>query len=681
MRILLSWLREYVDAPESPAELADALTMAGLAVDSVSEEQGETVFELDITPNRPDAMNHLGAAREVAAVFGRQARRPEIHLHEDRCPAAERASIEIADPDLCARYVGRVAVEVQAGPSPDWMRRRLELCGVRAINNVADITNYVLLEVGQPTHAFDLDTLEGHKIVVRRAAKGERLTTLDGVERALEPDHLVIADAARPVALAGIMGGAETEISERTRNVLIESAWFEPASIRRTARHFGMHTEASHRFERGADIEATVWAASRIAGLLEQLASAKILGGVIDAYPSVRRRAAIGLRTAALRRHLGIEIPAGEVERILQALGCTVERVGADWSVTPPSARLDVEREIDLIEEIARIYGYDRFPARLPAWTGHGDRSAAISEESRKEQRVRDVARALGYDEAITYSFLSAAEAERFGGGKAVAVRNPLSELQGVMRNSAVPGLLRAVEWNLHRGQGDVRLFEVGRLYGQEGKEFSEPPVLGLAATGSARPPAVNDRGKPYDFFEMKADVARLLELFEWKRIYFDRETEAAWYQPGRAARAVADGRTVGRFGELHSELAAERKLRQPVFVAEIWLDRLYKLPLREPQFRPLPRQPAVDRDFSLLVPEGTAFDRIVAAIGQRQYLARIEPVEIFRGGQVPPGKISLLLRAAWQRDDASLTDEEVNEYAREIVETLRRELGAEQRG
>src|SRR5262249_50069470 len=336
MRILLSWLKEYVDIEESPRDLAQALSMAGINVESVVEEGGETILDLDLTTNRVDAANHLGVAREVAAIFGRQVRWPGIPLREEASPATERASIEIADPDLCARYVGRVAPGVQVKPSPDWMRPRPEAGGVAPLNHVPHITNYVLLEVGQPTHAFDLDALGGAKIIVRRAAAGERLITLDGVERALGPHHLVIADAARPVALAGVMGGAETEISDRTHDVLIESAWFEPASIRRTARHFGMHTEASHRFERGADIEATTWAADRIAALLGQLASGAILGGRIDAYPRPRNRAPIALRISAVARHLGMEISPAEVERILASLGFVAERVEQGWNVTPP---------------------------------------------------------------------------------------------------------------------------------------------------------------------------------------------------------------------------------------------------------------------------------------------------------------------------------------------------------
>ena len=659
MRILLSWLREFVDLPESPPDIAHALTMAGLMAESIVEEQGETILEMDITTNRPDALNHVGVARELSAVFGRPVRRPEIRFQEDARPAASAASIDIADPDLCARYTGRVALNVQVAPSPDWMRRRLELCGVRSINNVADITNYVLLEAGHPTHAFDLDTLHGPRIIVRRARPGERLLTLDGVERTLQPNHLTIADADRAVALAGIMGGGETEISPRTRNVLIESAWFDPASIRRTARQHGMHTEASHRFERGADIEAAPWSNDRIAGLLEQLAGATILRGIFDAYPTPRPRTPIRLRTSEVRRHLGVDIAPSEIERILRALGFEVQ----GEQVTPPPARLDIEREIDVIEEIARIWGYDRFPLTLPAWSGHVE----PPQNARQQQRLRATALALGYDEAITYSCLSVAEAERFGSEPAVAVRNPLSELHAVMRNSPIPGLLRAIEWNLNRGVSDARLFEIGRLYRQDGGGFAEPPVLALAATGS-------------DFYGLKADVLQLLDVFATGPIQLDDAPPASFYRPGHAATLMASGAAVARLGEIDTALAAERKLRQPVFLAELWLDRLYQLPLREPRYRPLPRVPAVDRDFSLLLPEGTRFAQIAEVVGQREYLVRLEPMEIFRGGQVPPGKYSLLLRAVWQRDDASLTDEQVNAYAQALLDTLREKLGAEQR-
>ncbi|HET9664065.1 MAG TPA: phenylalanine--tRNA ligase subunit beta, partial [Burkholderiales bacterium] len=402
MRILLSWLRDFVEIHESPDDLADALTMAGMTVETVTEVDGETIFEMDITSNRPDALNHFGMAREVAAIYRRPLKAPEITVPETDAPAQSKASVEILDPDLCPRYSARVLLGVEVKPSPAWMSRRLELCGIRGINNIADLTNYVLLELGHPTHAFDLDLLSGSKIVVRRAQAGEILRTLDGVDRTLAPDHLVIADARRPVARAGVMGGLDTEISDSTRNVLIEAAWFQPSSIRRTARQFGMHTEASHRFERGADVAATAWAADRIAGLLGSISAGAVLRSLIDAYPGRAPRASITLRRASLRRLLGVDIPGTEVEAILRALGFTVEPSTEGWSVQPPSYRLDVEREIDLTEEVARIYGYDRFPPRLPE-ARTVPRGIPFREE---EKQLRQTARALGYDETVTYSII-----------------------------------------------------------------------------------------------------------------------------------------------------------------------------------------------------------------------------------------------------------------------------------
>ncbi|HEX9814663.1 MAG TPA: phenylalanine--tRNA ligase subunit beta, partial [Myxococcota bacterium] len=438
-----------MDIPEYPDVLAHELTMAGLAVDAVNEEQGETLFELDITSNRPDAMNHFGVAREIAAIFQRPLRPPKIEVSESDPAASSKAAIEILDSDLCPRYSGRVVLGVEVKPSPAWMRRRLELCGVRSINNIADLTNYVLLELGHPTHAFDLDLLDESKIVVRRAKPGELLRTLDGFDRTLSPEHLVIADAMRPVALAGVMGGLESEISDSTRNVLIESAWFDPGSIRRTSRHFGMHTEASHRFERGADPRATVWAADRIAGLLSQVSPGTILRGCLDAHPEPHTPPTITLRRRAIERLLGLAVPENDVDRILRALGFGLAPADGGWQVLVPSYRLDVNREVDVIEEIARIYGYEKFAPQLPALAVAAE-NAPLSEE---EARLRTVARSLGYDETVGYSFISASEAEEFGAWPAVPLRNPVSELWDVMRNSSIPTMIRALEWNLNRNE------------------------------------------------------------------------------------------------------------------------------------------------------------------------------------------------------------------------------------
>ena len=677
MRILLSWLQDFVELPEYPEEVAEALTMAGMAVDAVNQEDGETVFELDITANRPDALNHFGIARELSAIYRRPLKTPAVDVSESGEPASSRASIEIADADLCSRYSGRVLLDVAVKPSPDWLRKRLELCGVRVINNIADLTNYVLLELGHPTHAFDLDLLEQSKIIVRRARDGEALQTLDGLDRKLSAEHLVIADGTRPVALAGVMGGVETEISGATRNVLLEAAWFQPRSIRQTARHFAMHTEASHRFERGADVGATTWALNRIAHLFAQAGSGAVLQGVIDVYPGAADRGRIRLRASRISRLLGAEAPNEEVERILEALGFAAEPIEGGWEVALPSHRLDAGREIDLIEEVARIYGYHRFSMTLPP------AGAAIEEppHAREEAEVRSVLRALGYDETISYAFISEEEASQFGSWEPVAIRNPVSEPWSVMRNTAVPSMLKALEWNLNRSESDVRLMEIGRLYRAQGDSYQEPAILAMGATGMARRPSLSDEGACYDFFVLKSDLLALLSGFDVREISFDATEVPAYYAANNSARLTLNGQAAGLLGELDPALAEARKIRQPVYIAEIFLDQLWRFGLKRPKHKTLPKVPAVHRDFSLFVPEGVSFSEIRATVGQQEHLTRLEPIEIFRGKQVPEGCYSLLLRAIWQKSSESMTDEEVNQYARRILASLSKTLGIQQRG
>ena len=675
MQILLSWLEDFVEIRESPGELAEALTMAGLAVDEVDTADGETVFEFDITANRPDAMNHLGIAREISALYGRPLKRPAAEVPETDPPASERAAIEIADADLCARYSGRVALGVEVKPSPEWLRNRIELCGIRSINNIADLTNYVLLEMGHPTHAFDLDLLEDSKIIVRRAQPGETLRTLDGIDRTLAVDHLVIADGKRAVALAGVMGGEETEISGSTHNVLFEAAWFDPGTIRRTSRHFALHTDASHRFARGADVGATAWAAERLAALLGMVSRGSVLRGVVDTYARKIERPAILLRRAALKRILGVDVPDEEVVRILAALEFPAQARAEGWQVALPTHRLDVEREIDLVEEVARIYGYNRLPSHLPA----GSTTPVEAAFAAEEKAVRVTARALGYDETIALSFISSGEARQFGRGEPVALRNPLSETQDVLRNTSVPSMLRALEWNLNRNETSVRLMELGRLYRGGKGEYEEPRVLTLGATGLAAPESLGHAGKPFDFYELKSDVEAVVANFDVSPSYTADELPP-YYLAGRAARVTDDGEVLAYFGEVDPQSLEGRKIRQPAFVAEIFLDPLKKDSLRRPKHRALPRVPAVHRDFSLFVPEGTAFEDIRTAVGKPEFLVLLEPREVFRGEQVPDGFYSLLLRAAWQKRTESLTDEEVNGYAEQLLATLTEKLKVRQR-
>ena len=715
MKILPAWLREFVEIPVDDRRLGDDLTNAGISVEAVYGEGAEAAFDVDFTPNRVDAMNHYGVARECSAIYDRElkpltsvilreaagrnssaaeSKDPKRAAGASSAEAAGRPAsfpIEIEAPELCARYTARVIRGVKIAPSPAAIARRLELLDSRAISNVADASNYTLQEMGHPTHCFDLDRLEGGKIVVRRARPGETLKTLDGVERKLDPDDLVIADAKKPVALAGVMGGYDSMITERTRNVLVESAWFQPASIRRTARRHGMHTDASHRFERGADLEATPLACARVAALILQTAGGSLEGGQIDAFPRPRLRPSLQLRGGEVRRILGQEIPLEEIARILRRLGFAVESVPtgrssragvgaalaeavADLAVTVPSWRLDVEREIDLIEEVARIYGFDRFANTLPGFVG----SVVELPHERQQEKLRSRLLALGYSEAVSLTFISRQDAAEFASLQPVAIANPISEEASVLRTSMAPGMLGMLAYNLARGNADVRLFETGHIYEALGEKTAEHRRACLGAAGSASPAGVHGSARPYTFFDLKGDMEALLASYEHQALYFDAHA-ADYYHPGRSARAVMDGVTVAQFGQVHPRIAAERKLRlsaqklEEVYLAEIDLERLYLHPLRQPRYREISRYPAVERDFSFIFADSVTFERIQATVAslKLEALRSLAPAEIFRGGSIAAGKYSLLLRATFQSPDRTLRDEEVAQWSGQIIQAL----------
>jgi len=695
MRILPAWLREFVEIKADDRQLAEDLTSAGIAVESVAEERGATIFEMDLTTNRVDAMNHYGVAREAAAIYG-----AALKPFAPKLPASKGTAdfpIVIEDAEGCARYTARIVRGVKIGSSPEYITKRLESLGSRAINNSADATNYAINELGHPTHAFDLDLLEGGKIIVRRARDGEVLKTLDGVERKLSTDDLVIADAKKPVALAGVMGGFDSMITEKTTNVLIESAWFDPAIIRRMAKRHGMHTDASHRFERGADWGITPTACDRVAELILETACGEVVGDRIDAVARKIERTPIALRRSEVKRNLGIEIEPAEIERILRSLGFGVTPAGAsapkaatefqytggsgggaqaavatksgtEFSVTLPTWRLDVEREIDVLEELARIYGYNKFPNTLPAFTG----AVRALPHEEQDARVRQTMLSLGYDEAISITFISAADTKTFGGGSPLFLANPLSEEAGTMRNSLVPGLLDMVAYNLNRGTSDVRLFEAGEVFENVGTKHVEHRRLAFAATGNLAPHSVHGGAEAATFFHMKGDVEQLLTAFQHSKLYFDDKTPE-YFHPGRSARAVLDGETVARFGQLHPEVAAARKLRQDVFLAEIMLERLYKHPLREPKYRRFSKFPAVGRDFSFSFDDAVTFERIHSAV-EVLGIAEMQsfvPVEVYRGDKVGVGKHSTLLHAEFQSQERTLRDDEVAQWSAQIVKAL----------
>jgi phenylalanyl-tRNA synthetase beta chain len=700
MKISPNWLREFIDLNVETKQLAQDLTAAGLAVELISGKGDDLVFDIEITTNRVDAMNHYGIARECSAIYDL-----DLNPIEPKLPAAKgkaNFSIELPEPQGCARYTAQIIRGIKIAPSPARITHRLDLVEARPINNGVDASNYTLVEMGHPTHAFDLDTLEGGKIIVRRARAGEKLKTLDGAERNLHPDDLVIADAARPVALAGLMGGFETMITDKTRNVLIESAWFDPVSIRPTARRHGMHTDASHRFERGADWAATTIACRRVAQLILETGGGELEGGLIDAIGRRIQRDPIHLQRAQINRILGFNIAEQDVLRIMRRLGfdatpgrasiaanpssapvgvggsrAAIAEEVADYTVEIPSWRLDVGREIDLIEEVARIYGYNSFPNTLPAFAG----AVVETADAEKDAALRSTLLALGFNEAVSLSFISSAEAQQFSTAIPVALENPISEEAALMRTSLLPNMINMLAYNLNRGINDVRLFEAAHVYELVGTNTEERKQIAIGATGRAIVSDVHQPGRSYSFFDLKGEIESLLEIFQHQSVYFEANNAASYYHPYRYARAVLDGSMVARLGQLHPEIAATRKLRQDAYVAEIYLDRLYRHELRQIQYQPLSRYPAVDRDFSFVFHDSVIFKKVRTAVDTLQIaeLRSFQPLEIFRGGTVPAGHYSILLRAQFQSLQRTLRDDEVALWSQQIIETLKA-LGGIQR-
>jgi len=678
MKISPHWLRDFVDLPVDYTRLADELTLAGVAVEGISGEGDNTVYEMEITTNRPDAMNHYGVAREASALY-------DLPLEpiEPKLPKAQGKSdvtIDIQEPELCPRFTAREIRGVTIKPSPANIASRLQLLDQRPISNAVDATNYVLWESGKPTHVFDLDLLEGRRLVIRRAQAGETLKTLDGVERKLSTEDLVVADAKKPVGLAGVMGGFDTMITEKTKNILIESAWWDPVTVRRMSKRHGIHTDASHRFERGADFESTVASTNRVAELILASGRGTLVGDVIDVIARKLDLAPVELDLREVQRILGEKLSTIEISRILTRLGFAMLAGGEErYLVHIPSWRLDIEREIDIIEELARLHGYDKFPNTLPAYSGE----VRELPDAPKDARLRSSLLAFGYNETISLTFISKEDAKRFSTAPELDLANPLSDEASVMRTSMVPSMLNMLAYNLNRGSDNVRLFESGNVFEASGADLKlvekslEMKRISMGATGSVDAEVVRGlvqgaAARPFSFFDLKGAVESLLAPFSHWTLYYDAQT-ADYYHPGRSARVMLDGAIVAQFGQIHPDVAAARKLRQDVFVAEIYLDRLYQHDLRQVRYEALPRFPAVERDFSFVFDDGVEFEKIhqsVTGLGIAE-LRSFVPVEIFRGDKVGVGKYSILMRAMFQSGERTLRDDEVAQWAGQIAKAM----------
>ena len=689
MKVSYNWLKDFVEATAAPQELASRLALAGTNIAGVENGPQGAVIDAEITSNRPDCLGVLGIAREVSAIYKLPLKFKAPKPVESSARVAEAVSVKIEAPELCGRFTARVIRGVKIQPSPPWLRERLEAAGVASISNVVDISNYVMLELGHPLHTFDYDKVRDHSIVVRRAKPDEKMKTLDGIERAFKPDICLVCDGdgSHPVGIGGIMGGAETEISFSTKNVLIECAWFEPVAIRRAARFLRLHTEASTRFGRGADPEMAEVASRRAAELILQLAGGELLSGVADIYPGKRAPKKISITRAEILRVMGADVPDKDIESILGALGFNPLRIDqnrgqagsllAAWECAQPSWRADVEREVDLIEEVARVYGLDKFPPRLPA----ARTGAARLPQYEAETRLRERLIGLGYREIITIPHVAEERDALFRpeGVGPTRLANPLSEEAGVLRSTGAVTMAAAVEWNLNHGQRNIRLFEIGRAYRLNGAEPVEARVLTIAAAGEARAQGLYDSAREYGFADLKGDldsVGALAGGLRWE------PGGPEWLNAAKRARIRLGEGEIGAAGQLARRVAEKFKFRQDVFLAELNLGPFYCMYYgvkNARRYEPLPRFPAVERDFSLLLDDGTTFAQVEKTIRSLNIteIASIEAADLYRGKNVPGAQYSLMIRVTFLNREATLTDVQINDFSARIISALEKNLGA----
>jgi phenylalanyl-tRNA synthetase beta chain len=670
VRLPLSWLREFVPVEEEPGKLADDLTAAGLAVDAVETVGRETVLELDITTNRVDCMNVYGVAREVAALYGRGLQPPDTSLDAQGSPAAESLDVVIEAPELCGRFCARL-LDARIGPSPAWLRERLELVGIRSINNVVDLTNYVMVELGQPSHAFDLERVPGGTLLVRWSRPGERLTTLDGVCRTLPERVGVIAGkGGEPaLALAGIMGGATSEIHEGTKVVALEAAWWQPLATRRAARALAMHTEASHRFERGADVAIGPTALDRLAHLAVKIGAGSVRHGLVE-----RRGAEPPARVVRLRSHrvsalLGVEVPRLQQVRRLEALGFLVSGSGPEADARVPSWRLDVAGEADLAEEVGRHFGLDKIPSALPP----AGRVGGLRRSQRRERRIREVLTGVGLTEVVSYAFVPAAEVEPAPG---VRLANPLTVEQDALRTSLVmPGLVATLRANQRLGRRDAALFEIGRVFLAEEERPRELRRLGAVLCGQWQPRHWSAPARPFDLYDLKGIVELLFARLGETPPELERGAPPpSALHPGRAARLVREGQPVGWAGALHPDVRQRFELKDEVIALELDLERLLEAKPRVERFDALFRHPAVERDISVVCDEATPAAELDARVRQAAgpLLRTLSLVDRYAGNQLPAGKVSLTLSLRFQDRERTLTSDEVQAAVASVVRELR---------
>lgn len=670
MKISLDWLKEYVGVDLSLSKLINTLDMIGLLVEEWEEKDSDIILDIETYANRPDTLGHLGVAREIAAALGLKLKQRQWPLTEMEEKTYELCDVQILDPILCPRYSGLVVKGVKVGPSPEWLRKRIESMGLKPINNVVDVTNYVLFSTSHPIHAFDLAKLAGRKIIIRRAKQGEAIKTLEEEDVSLLPEMLVIADEERPVAIAGVIGGFESSVQEETQDIFIESAYFNPVSIRKTSKETGISTDASYRFERGADVSFPPQAALMAASLMTQFGG-KVSKGISDVYPRVFKERIVVLRNQRVFELLGLEIDEKFTEKTLSHLGFQVEqqRKGV-WNVRVPSFRVDIEREADLIEEVARFYGYDKIPVHFPPLRVP---EPPLDQKREKIERSRQLLLHHGFDEALNFTFSFPEKEALFQTGRSpVEIRNPFSLKASLLQTTILGGLLDNIAWNRNRGVEGVHLFEIGNIYFREKKKSHEQLTLALVTTGLVGIPHWHRKSEKTDFFRLKGVLEALMIYLKYESFSF-KEEDHVFFEKENSLALVVKGDTIGHLGLLKKGLLDAFSLDEPVWAAELNLEALFEKPAQAFQFVPVTKFPTVTRDVSFIADGSVSYQDIRKVVEKLSlpYLASVDLYDRFLGSSVPKGKVSLSLRFVFSHPERTLKTEEIDKLQQKIIKAL----------
>ena len=641
----------------------------------------DTVFEIGLTPNRPDCASIIGVARETSAIESEKLNYPKISFDETGPDCKSMTSVTIDHPDHCPRYAARVVLDVQIAPSPQWLQKRLRAIGLRPINNIVDITNYVMMESGQPLHAFDYDLLDENRIVVRTAKKNEKFTTLDNKERSMEEDMLFICDGKKPIAVAGVMGGLNSEINNQTRSVLLESAYFNPTSVRRTSKRLGLSTDASYRFERGIDPDGVIWAIDRAAQLMKDICRATICKGIIDNYPSPMEIVRVDVSIKQLHRLIGIEPDKKQIKSLLSSIEFTVNDIDEDHiQVHVPSFRVDIKRPQDIMEEVARLIGYDEIPIVTPHSPIHAEKP---SRHLKYRNYIKEYLTGIGFSEAINYSFIAEESADRLNlksddyRRQDVKLRNPISEEQAVMRTSLVPGMLETIRRNLNQKNVNFRLFEIGKVF----LNHSNAPLpkeresLIVIMTGAGQAESWHQPERACDFYDIKGVIDQLMHQLHIKKVCFMKpeKTDSCYYRSGYVAQLEVKKKIVGIIGEIHAEVLNNYQIRQPVYVCEIDYETLYHMIPEKIVTRPLPRYPSTFRDMTLILEKNVQADAIIKVMRScnEKLVSDIDIFSIYEGDPIPDSKKSMSFRITYRSWDETLKDEKINQIHTEIGKTV----------